>query len=323
MITHVQRVAVLTSGGDAPGMNAVVRAVVRQSAYLGVAAVGVRRGFQGLIRGEFVALERRDVADIIHRGGTILYTARSEAFLTPQGQEAAVRNLRAEGVDGVVVVGGDGSLRGALALERLGVATVGVPATIDNDLIGTEPSIGFDTAANTALEAIDRVRDTATAHERVFVVEVMGRRSGFLALEAGLAGGAECVLVPELPYDLDDVAGRVREAFTIGKRHSILIVAEGAAHGFEIGQELERRTGLETRVTVLGHTQRGGTPSAVDRVLGSRLGAAAVEALAAGRHGVMVGSVAQETVQTPYERVLDQPRPIDPIAYALIGKLAI
>lgn len=304
-------------------MNAVVRAVVRHSAYLGVAAVGVRRGFQGLIRGEFVTLERRDVADIIHRGGTILYTARSEAFLTLPGQEAAVRNLQAEGVDGVVIVGGDGSLRGALALERLGVATVGVPATIDNDLVGTEPSIGFDTAANTALEAIDRVRDTATAHERVFVVEVMGRRSGFLALEAGLAGGAECVLVPELPYDLDDVAGRVREAFTIGKRHSILIVAEGAAHGFEIGQELERRTGLETRVTVLGHTQRGGTPSAVDRVLGSRLGAAAVEALAAGRHGVMVGSVTQETVETPYERVLERTRPIDPIAYALIGKLAI
>ncbi len=304
-------------------MNAAVRAVVRHASFLGVAVVGVRRGFQGLIRGEFVAMDKRDVADIIHRGGTVLYTARSEAFLTPEGQATAARNLRAEGVDGVVVVGGDGSLRGAVALEQLGMPTVGVPATIDNDVIGTEPAIGFDTAANTALEAIDRVRDTATAHERVFVVEVMGRRSGFLALEAGLAGGAEFVLVPEIPYDMDEVASRVREAFTIGKRHSILIVAEGAARGFEVGQELQRRTGLETRVTVLGHTQRGGTPSAVDRVLGSRLGAAAVEALAAGRRGIMVGSVGQATVQTPYERVLERPRPMDPAAYALIGKLAI
>jgi 6-phosphofructokinase 1 len=322
-MADVQRLAVLTSGGDAPGMNAVVRAVVRSAAYLGIATVGVRRGFHGLIRGEFVAMDRRDVADIIHRGGTVLYTARSEAFLTPEGQETAVRNLRAENVDGVVVVGGDGSLRGALSLEHLGVPTVGVPATIDNDVVGAEPAIGFDTAANTALEAIDRVRDTATAHERVFVVEVMGRRSGFLALEAGLAGGAECVLVPEIPYDMDDVAGRVREAYAIGKRHSILIVAEGAAHGFEVGQDLQRRTGLETRVTVLGHTQRGGTPSAVDRVLGSRLGSAAVEALVAGRRGVMVGSIGQQVVETPYERVLERPRPIDPVAYALIGKLAI
>jgi 6-phosphofructokinase 1 len=322
-MTDVERIAVLTSGGDAPGMNAVVRSVVRHAAFMGIATVGVRRGFQGLIRGEFVSLQRRDVADIIHRGGTVLYTARSEAFLTPEGQAMAVAHLRAEHVDGLVVVGGDGSLRGAMALERLGLPTVGVPATIDNDVVGTEPAIGFDTAANTALEAIDRVRDTATAHERVFVVEVMGRRSGFLALEAGLAGGAECVLVPEIPYDMDEVATRVRQAYTIGKRHSILVVAEGAAHGFDVGQELERRTGLETRVTVLGHTQRGGTPSAVDRVLGSRLGAAAVEALATGRRGIMVGSVSQMTVETPYDRVLERPRPLDPVAYALIGKLAI
>ncbi len=323
MLIKPRRIALLTSGGDAPGMNAAVRAIVRDAAYLGVETVGVRHGFQGLIRGEFTTMERRDAADIIHRGGTILYTARSEAFLTAEGQESAVRNLRAEAVDGLVVIGGDGSFRGAAALERLGVATVGVPATIDNDLIGTERAIGFDTAVNTALEAIDRVRDTATAHERVFVVEVMGHRSGFLALECALAGGAECVLVPEIPYDLEEIAARVREAYTIGKRHSILVVAEGAARGFDVGEEVQRRTGLETRVTVLGHTQRGGPPSAMDRVLGSQLGSAAVEALVSGHHGVMVGSVGRTTAETPYERVLERARPIDPAAYALIGKLAI
>jgi 6-phosphofructokinase 1 len=319
----IRRIAVLTSGGDAPGMNAAVRAVVREGIYRGLEVMGVQRGYHGLVEGEVVAFTRRAVADIIHRGGTMLYTARSEAFRTPQGLEAAVRVLEAHRVDALVVIGGDGSLRGAMALEEKGVRTIGVPGTIDNDLWGTDPSIGFDTAVNTAIEAIDRIRDTAAAHERTFVVEVMGRNSGFLALAAALAGGAEFVLVPEIPYDMDEMCRRVQEAYAEGKRHSIIVVAEGAARGFDVGRVIQERTGLETRVTVLGHTQRGGPPTAFDRILASRLGAAAVDKLLEGERGLLVGWMDGKVVTTPYPQVVQGPRPVDRYTYELIGQLAI
>lgn len=306
----MQRIALLTSGGDAPGMNAAVRAVVRRALAAGCQPIGVQEGYAGLIEGRMEELDHRAVGDIIHRGGTILRTARSEAFRTPEGQERALEQLSRHGIEGLVAIGGDGTLRGALALHRQGFPVVGVPATIDNDLAGTDVTIGFDTAVNTVLEAINRVRDTATAHGRTFVIEVMGRRSGQIALMAGLAGGAESILVPEVPYDLDDVCARLLRGRQRGKRHSIIVVAEGAARGFEVAQAIEARTGLETRVTVLGHIQRGGTPSGRDRMVASILGAAAVEALLAGQSGVMVGVRGDGWMATPIEEVLASPRPL-------------
>jgi len=319
----VRRIGVLTSGGDAPGMNAAVRAVVRMGAYAGIEAVGVRRGFDGLLRRDFVPLDRRAVADLIHRGGTILGTARCDRMRTDEGQAQAAHAIAQAALDGLVVIGGDGSLHGAIALEGLGVPTVGVPGTIDNDLNGTESSIGFDTACNTALEAIDRVRDTATAHDRTFVVEVMGRECGHLALACAIAGGAECVLVPEVPTRLEVVCERVQEAYTVGKRHSIVVVAEGAARGFDVASEIGARTGLEARVTVLGHVQRGGTPTAPDRLLASYLGAAAVTVLAEGGRGVMVGWQAGRVVRTGYAEVLAAPKALDMERFALVSQLAI
>ncbi|MDI3297915.1 MAG: 6-phosphofructokinase [Bacillota bacterium] len=319
----MRRIGVLTSGGDAPGMNAAIRAVVRKGIYEGLEVFGIEHGYAGLIRGEFQPLDRRSVADIIHRGGTILFTARSEAFKSPEGQAEAVAQLRRHEVEGLVVIGGDGSFRGAMALEEHGVPTVGVPGTIDNDLAGTDTTIGFDTSVNTAIQAIDRIRDTATAHERTFVVEVMGRNSGFIALMAGLADGAESILVPEEPVDLETVCERVRAAYRSGKRHSIIVVAEGAARGFEVAQKIQEKTGLDTRVTVLGHIQRGGPPTAMDRLLASQLGAAAVDALLQGRRGCMAGLVHGEIRFTPYEQALAERKDIDRETYRLAAILAI
>ena len=306
----MQKIALLTSGGDAPGMNAAVRAVVRRALAAGCRAYGVQGGYAGLIAGDIEELDTRAVGDIIHRGGTILRTARSEEFRTEAGQARALEQLRRHGIDGLVVIGGDGTLRGALALHDRGFPVVGVPATIDNDLPGTDVTIGFDTAVNTVLEAINRIRDTATAHGRTFVIEVMGRNSGQIALVAGLAGGAESILVPEVPYDLDDVCARLLRGRERGKRHSIIVVAEGAGRGFDIARAIEARTGLETRVTVLGHIQRGGTPSGRDRLVASILGAAAVEALLAGQSGVMVGVRGESWTATPIAEVLATPRPL-------------
>lgn len=301
------QIAVLTSGGDAPGMNAAIRAVVRQAAWDGVQVCGVRHGFEGLIRGDFVPLAPRDVGDIIHRGGTILRTARSDRFLTEEGRLEALQQLRRAGIDGLVVIGGNGSLAGALALHRHGIAVCGVPATIDNDVPGTDRCIGFDTAVNTAVEAINRIRDTATSHERTFVVEVMGRASGWIALAAGLAGGAETVLVPERPVDFDDVCRRLVEGFRKGKAHSIIVVAEGAAAGYEVADRIMARTGLDTRVTVLGHIQRGGTPTAADRMLAARLGAEAVRCLRAGHAAHLLGITGDRVEHLELDEVLRQP----------------
>ncbi|HUZ65965.1 MAG TPA: ATP-dependent 6-phosphofructokinase [Acetobacteraceae bacterium] len=315
------RIGVLTSGGDAPGMNAAIRAVVRRALYAGAAVVGIHRGYAGLMTGELTPLDVSSVADIVHRGGTMLLTARSAAFMTPEG--LAVATSQAAPLDGLVAIGGDGTLRGAAALEGAGVRTAVVPATIDNDVPCTERSIGFDTAVNTVVQAVDRIRDTATAHERIFVVEVMGRHRGFIALAAGVAVGAESILVPEEPVDLDAICERLERGYARGKRHSIIIAAEGAASGFAIADAIQARTGHEARTTVLGHVQRGGSPTAADRILAARLGEAAVAHLLAGGRGAMMGLAGVEVAAVPYADVMRSEWPLDRRLYETAAVLAI
>ncbi|MGB9662201.1 MAG: 6-phosphofructokinase [Moorellaceae bacterium] len=316
-------IGVLTSGGDAPGMNAAVRAVVRKAQKMQMEVIGIARGYAGLIQGDFRRLDSGSVADTIHRGGTILLTARSEEFLTEAGRARALENARREGIEGLIVIGGDGSFRGALHLHRKGFPVIGVPATIDNDIPGTDYTIGFDTALNTAVEAINKIRDTATSHERIFIVEVMGRASGQLALAAGLAGGAESILIPERPIDFDEVVSRLERGRQRGKLHSIIVVAEGVGSAIEVSREIARRTKLESRVTILGHIQRGGTPTAFDRILASRLGARAVELLAAGASGRMVGLRENRIMDVELEVVLHQKKEIDQEVYDLANDLAL
>ncbi|SFG15135.1 6-phosphofructokinase [Planifilum fulgidum] len=304
-------------------MNAAIRAVVRKGVYHGLEVMGVYRGYHGLIRGDLKPLSLGSVGDIIHRGGTMLYTARSEEFKTEEGQEKAVKTLREHGVEGLVVIGGDGSFRGAMKLTERGIPTVGVPGTIDNDIPGTDFTIGFDTAINTVIQAIDKIRDTATSHERTYVVEVMGRDAGDIALWAGLADGAESILIPEAPYDLDEVVERLKRGNKRGKKHSIILVAEGVASGVEVGEEIRRRTGWETRVTVLGHIQRGGSPTAFDRVLASRMGAAAVDLILEGKSNQMVAIRNNQICGIPFEEAFKQKHRLDLSMYQLAGILAI
>ena len=320
---QVNRIGVLTSGGDAPGMNAAVRAVVRKGIYHGLDVVGIRRGFLGLLKKEFVSFSLGSVGDIIHRGGTVLHTARCEEFKTELCQRDGLRNLQDEGIDGLVVIGGEGTMHGALALVKHGVAVVGVPATIDNDLSGTEFAIGFDTALNNVVDAINKIRDTATSHERVFIIEVMGREAGHIALYSGLAGGAESILVPEIPVNMDEVIFKLERGMNRGKLHSIIVVAEGAASGMEIGEEIRKRTGLETRITILGHLQRGGTPTTMDRVLASRMGANAVDLLREGVSNKMVGIAAGELVAVDLEEVLSRKKELNRDIWELAAILAI
>ncbi len=309
-MTHLKKIGVLTSGGDAPGMNAAVRAVVRRGLSLGVEVVGVKRGYAGLIAGDFVNLTISSVGDIIHRGGTFLQTARSQRFMEPEGQQEAIAQAHSAGIEGLVVIGGDGSFRGAIKLTEQGLPAIGVPGTIDNDIYGTDLTIGFDTAVNTCLDAVRKIRDTATSHDRTFVLEVMGRNSGWIALQVGLAGGAESILIPEQLVDMDDVIARLQRGVERGKKHSLIIVAEGAGEGFKVGEQIRARTGFDTRVTVLGHIQRGGSPSAVDAMLASRLGARAAELLSEGKGGHFVGLVNNEVVTPPLQNVLDKQKTI-------------
>lgn len=299
----MKRIGVLTSGGDAPGMNAAIRAVVRNAIYHNVEVVGIRRGFQGLIHGDFVDLQIYSVADVIHRGGTILRTARTPEFLEKAAQDKAIANVLANKLDGLIIIGGDGSLRGAKALSEAGIKTVGIPGTIDNDIAGTDYSIGFDTAVNNVVDAINKIRDTATSHERVCVIEVMGRRAGYIALAAGLAGGAESILVPEIPFEICEICDRLQRGVRRGKLHSIILVAEGAASAMEIGKLIQEKTRQEVRITILGHLQRGGSPTARDRMMASRLGAEAVKLLLAGDEGKMVGLIWGQIQATPYDDV--------------------
>ena len=279
----VRRIGVLTSGGDAPGMNAAVRAVVRAAIFRGIEVIGIRRGYNGLINGDIVRLDEKSVAHIINRGGTMLYTARSMEFMTEEGQQKAVNTCKMLGLEGIVAIGGDGTFRGALALSKHGISVVGIPGTIDNDIACTNYCIGFDTAANTAIECIDKLRDTMQSHERCSVVEVMGRSAGHLALYVGLAVGATAVLVPESDQDFDtEVIEKIRNARLNGFTHYMVVVAEGAGSAFQVAERIKEETALEPRVTVLGHIQRGGNPTARDRVTATRMGYRAVDILASG-----------------------------------------
>jgi 6-phosphofructokinase 1 len=286
----IKRIGVLTSGGDAPGMNAAIRSVVRYSVHHNVEVIGIFRGYAGLIDGEVQALDHRSVSGIINRGGTILETARCDEFLTDEGQRKAVEVVKRNNIDALVLIGGDGTYRGGIQLwEKWHIPCVGVPATIDNDVSGTDITIGADTAINTAMEATDKIRDTGTSMERIFVVEVMGRESGYIAIQVALASGAEEVLVPELSYDLDDMSQDITKGGLKGKKSWIIIVAEGEAKADDIAKMVTDMTGLETRVVVLGHIQRGGNPTAQDRILATRLGAAAVDLLVKGEFCKAVG----------------------------------
>jgi len=320
----VRRIGVLTSGGDAPGMNAAIRAVVRSACAAGLDVIGIERGYHGLIHGQFVPMTPRSVSGIIYRGGTMLRTARSEEFLTPAGRAQAAENMREAGIDGLVAIGGDGTYRGAVSLiEEHGVRIIGVPGTIDNDIPGTLYTIGFDTAVNTALGCIDRIRDTSEAHEKVSVVEVMGREAGFIALDAGLAGGAEAVLIPERPVDYEALAAAVLRWQNQGKKSSIVVVAEGAAKGEDVARELQTRAGVSVRLTVLGYIQRGGTPTARDRVLATRFGYHAVRLLVEGATGLMVGLHEGNVIATcPLRGVLDGRRSPEPELLDLIAVTA-
>lgn len=319
-----KRIGVLTSGGDAPGMNAAIRAVVRAALAQGWEVWGIRRGYAGLLAGEARPLGARDVGGIIQLGGTILGSARCPEFKTPEGVKRAAEVLDRLGIEALVVIGGNGSQKGAFALSQEGVPVVGVASTIDNDLWGSDITIGVDTALNVALEAIDRLKTTASSHNRAFLVEVMGRDCGYLALMAGIAGGAEAVVIPEVPISPESVAEAIRDAYSRGKPHAIVVVAEGAEYNAQrLAEYFEREhLGYELRVTVLGHVQRGGAPGAFDRLLGTKLGAGAVEALARGEHGVLVGQIKGEVVTTPLSEVAERKKPIDPKLFELAKVLA-
>ena len=312
----MKRIAVLTSGGDAPGMNAAIRAVVRTARYHDIEVYGVERGYAGLIEGDMRLLSRHDVSDIIQRGGTVLRTARSQEFTTPEGRKAAAKALADKGIEGLVVIGGDGSFRGANAFyKECGIQTVGVPGTIDNDLGYTDRTIGFDTAVNTVLAAINNLRDTMSSHDRVVIVEVMGRHCGAIALHAGIAGGAEVILLPEIKIDYDEVAAVLDRGNAVGKKSGIVVVAEGAAPIAEVESELKSRTDLSFRTTVLGYIQRGGSPTMEDRVLASKLGIRAVELLRDDVGGVVVGVKGGAVVDMPIEEALSLPVHFDSELY--------
>lgn len=313
----------LTSGGDSPGMNAAVRAVVRKAIFHDIEVYGVFNGYSGLISGNIKKLELGSVGDIIHRGGTMLYSARCEEFKTKEGQQKGIEQLKKFGIEGLVVIGGDGSYMGAKALTEQGFLCNGVPGTIDNDIPGTDYTIGFDTALNTVIDAVDKIRDTATSHDRAFIIEVMGRDAGDIALWAGLAGGAETIIIPEVGYDMDEIAARLKSGHERGKKHSIIIVAEGVCSGVEFSKKIKDATDLDTRVSVLGHIQRGGSPTAADRVLASRLGAYAVELLLEGKGGRAVGIEKNELVDHDIIEVLSRKHTVNQSMYKLSKELSI
>jgi 6-phosphofructokinase 1 len=308
----MKRVAVMTSGGDAPGMNAAIRAVVRAGQEYGLEVYGIRQAYDGLLNGDMSLMTNREVSGILQRGGTILQTARNEEFKTTNGQRKCLRRLNEHEIEGVIVIGGDGSLRGAMELEKLGVKVIGIPASIDNDIWGTNMSIGVDTALNTILDALDRLRDTATSHNRAFIIEVMGRNSGYLALMSSILGGAEVVITPERPMSMDEVAARMEDAYVRGKTHAITVIAEGAPYKTtDLASYLnQKHLGFEIRITILGHIQRGGSPSAFDRLLATRLGVKAVELLSKGESGVMVGLDGREISTSPLSEVATKARTI-------------
>jgi 6-phosphofructokinase 1 len=321
----MKRIAVLTSGGDAPGMNAAIRAVVRCGIDRGWDVFGVKLGYEGLLHGNMAQLGRRDVGGIMQHGGTMLGSARCLEFKTESGQKEALRMLNQRDIEALVVIGGNGSQTGAYALHKLGFPVVGVASTIDNDLFGSETTIGVDTALNIAIEAMDRLKVTASSHQRAFLLEVMGRNCGYLALMTGIAGGAEAILIPEIETDPEELAQKLVLAYEKGKEHALVVVAEGSKYNaqglidyFGVHQE---RLGFEVRATILGHTQRGGTPSAYDRILATRLGAGAIEFLADGQSGVLSGWNKSSNTATPLEEVVNSKKPIDIKLMELAGVL--
>jgi len=320
--SSIKRIGVLTSGGDAPGMNAAIRAVVRTSCSLGIECVGIRRGYHGLIAGDMYPMTPKDVNGITSRGGTILYTARSREFMTEEGLKRAADNCKFMGIQGVVAIGGDGTFRGALELSKHGVSVVGVPGTIDNDIACTAYTIGFDTACNTAIEAVDRLRDTMQSHERCSVVEVMGRNAGHLALNVGIAAGATAILVPEKKIDFDkDLVGKVRAARLNGRTHFMIIVAEGAGSAADVACRIKDETGMETRVTILGHVQRGGSPLVRDRVIASRMGYSAVQVLASGKTDRIIGFDGKQYIDVDINEALQMKKGLDEDVWAILDAI--
>lgn len=315
MGTDFKNIGVFTSGGDSPGMNACIRAVVRTALYHNVRITGIMRGYQGMIEKDFISMTPRSVSNIIQRGGTILKSARSMDFLSIEGRKQATKNLFDEGIDGLVAIGGDGTFRGAIELAKeYNFPIIGIPGTIDNDLFGTDYTLGFDTAVNTAVEAIDKIRDTAASHDRLFFVEVMGRDAGYIALWSGISGGAEAILLPEEKTDINALVELLNKGKAKQKTSSIVIVCEGddAGGAAEIAEKVKSlHPGYETRVTVLGHVQRGGSPTAFDRILGSRLGVAAVEALLKGQKGLMTGILKNKIAFTDFSKATKQQKPVD------------
>ena len=319
----MKKIGVLTSGGDAPGMNAAIRAVVRKAIYHERSVFGFSNGYDGLMEGNISEMTLGSVGDIIHRGGTILQSARSKEFITDKGQWKAIDQLKKHQLDALIVIGGDGSIRGAQSLDEKGFPCIGIPATIDNDIYGTDFTIGFDTALNTIIEAIDKVRDTATSHERTYIIEVMGRDAGDLALWAGLADGAESILIPEVKEEFNDIIKRLERGVRRGKKHSIIILAEGVGSAIDLSKRIEEKTNLETRVTVLGYIQRGGSPTAQDRVLASRFGAKAVQLLLEDKSGMMVGIKNNTITNQPIIEALMNINTLDKEMYKLSKELSI
>lgn len=323
----MKKIAVFTSGGDAPGMNACIRAVVRTAVYNQVEVTGIIRGYEGMIKGDFVSMHSSSVSNIIQRGGTLLKSARSKEFMTKEGRALAAENLKNEGIEGIVAIGGDGTFTGAKVFyEEHGIPTIGAAGTIDNDLFGTDYTIGYDTAVNTVIDAVDKIRDTADAHDRLFFVEVMGRDAGFIALRSGIGIGAEAILIPETETYVDRLIDKLQKGWERQKTSSIIIVAEGddAGGAYEVAEKVKSKfSHYETKVTVLGHVQRGGSPTAADRVLASQMGNAAVNALINGRKNEMVGLVNREVVYTPFEKAIKHNQKINQDLLKLAEVLSI
>lgn len=319
----MKKIGIMTSGGDSPGMNGAIRAAVRAALNCGMTPYGILSGYKGMIEGSIFELKHSDVSNIIGRGGTILQTARSQEFRTEEGQKKAVENLEKYGIEGLVVIGGDGSLSGAKVLdEKFGIKSVGIPGSIDNDIYGTDVSLGVDTALNVIMDSVDMINNTASSHGRTFVIEVMGRHCGYLAVMAGIATGADAVIIPEVKPDLDGIAEKFKKRALDGKTRNILIVAEGAGSAYEFGKKLQEAGTFDARITVLGHVQRGGFPSYFDRVLGSRMGAAAIEGLKSGKTAVMTGLQGNKIEFVPYEEVFSKKHELNNNIIKLLDILA-
>jgi 6-phosphofructokinase 1 len=322
----IKKIGLFTSGGDSPGMNACIRAVVRTSIFHGLEVIGINRGYQGMISGDFVAMDANSVSNIIQLGGTILYSSRSKDFHTKEGRKTAFENLKKAGIDALIAIGGNGTFTGAhIFSNEFGISIIGLPGTIDNDLYGTDFTIGYDTALNTAIDAIDKIRDTASSHHRLFIVEVMGRDAGFIALNTGIAGGAEGVIIPEILDDRDSFLERLKNGWSHPKTSIIAVISEGDTEGGALDLANQIRSefpDFECRATILGHIQRGGTPTCMDRVLASRLGAAAVDALLAGKKGIMVGMINHKISYIPLEKAIKHKQELDTSLMDLINILS-